>query len=708
MQNQNNLFYQPNLTYYNIGINERYNNFPYPYEYILKERKNTITGFASDEENINPNCFYFLTDKNGSMNNEKISNKLISKSPNIFSYSQSNIIEIYPLSRIMKKIENSNKKSSRKNGIRIINNNVKIYNNNSNDVKNNNCNLFNKDLKKCNKLKKKYSSIVIGNNLNENENISFYNNINSNSYSCYNHQYIKHNNYRIDNGNNKNFLIKDYNEKKEYKVKYPYDMHKKEIKFNSHTYNNGKCITITEKDKIYDNNENQYYNNLNKDEMINNKKRNMNANNNANLVKVVKNNKCINKKEYKEYKQEYKPPINKKISYPEIEAFEININKFKRINSQSVERKKIKANINISNNILKKKQDDIENIKNINLQNCKDKNYGIKNNHSFYEIKSISKDLFSQNNNINQSKNNNNEMVTIIYKNNKIKLCDKIDKEKIKKISYSSINDNICIKDKLNINTKVINFTKKNNYLKNKEAKPNNIPKKAPKILFDTGNKFEININYPNSIRENINTNNFNQNYIYCNNNNNFIVKDKLKQEKKNIIVKIDRLKYNDYKVIGPLKKFEKKAIKGNENKIGLTNKNIDSRKNSETVLKSDKPNLSSIRLIDSNCFSYFPVSKNNKLNNKKSDKNIKKNKKLYNKKNIIQLSNINKKTYEEDFPLNINNNLKLINNLLKPQISFRISLFGNKQPEYEKYFLVNTFFSPNMRDKPNESESDF
>ena len=71
-----------------------------------------------------------------------------------------------------------------------------------------------------------------------------------------------------------------------------------------------------------------------------------------------------------------------------------------------------------------------------------------------------------------------------------------------------------------------------------------------------------------------------------------------------------------------------------------------------------------------------------------------------------MQLLNINNKTYEEDFKLkeNFNSNTKL-----KPQTSIRISIFGIKEPETKKYFLVSFFCSENMKDKPEEtSESDF
>ena len=706
MQNQN-YFYQPNLTNYDSGIYGRYNNFPYPYNYIPKQMNNSLNEFLSDEENINPNGFYFLTDKNGSMNNEKIINTLLSRAPYTFSNSQTNAIEINHLSGINKKIENSNKKLSRKNDVRLINNSARMHSNEGVKI---DYNLFNKDINKDYKLKKKYSSIATGNNLNENDNFSFYNNINNNSYSCYNHQYTKNNSHRIDNQINNNYLIKDYKAKHEYKEKCLYDNVNKEIKFDSFNYNNGKCITITEKDKIYNNNDKQEYNCLKKEEMLNNKIRHMsNINNNGNLIKIVKSNKSNNKKENK---KAYKPPINKNISYPKIEAFNFK-NKFKRINSQNENKKKMRIDIINSNNNILSKPEGTKNIKIINLgnlQDCNENNRG-KKNHSFYEIKTLSKDLFNHNNDNIQSKNNNNEMISIVYKNNNKSLYDKTDKEKIKKISSSSINENICPKDNLKLKPKSINFTKLNAYLKNKEAKPYNIPKRISKNLFTPGNKSEIKINYPNSTKENINTINSNLNYNY----NNFFVQDKVKQEKRNSIVKIDRLKSKNNKENISLKKNpsidnnEKKIINCNNEKVN--NKHLNSRENIGNALKLDKHNMSNIRnmrKIDSNSFSFFPAVKVNEINKKNSNKNIKKNKKLYSKKNLIQLTNINKKTYEEDFPLNINNNKKILNNLLKPQISFRIALFSKKEPEYEKYFLVNTFFSANMRDKPEGSESDF
>ncbi len=111
---------------------------------------------------------------------------------------------------------------------------------------------------------------------------------------------------------------------------------------------------------------------------------------------------------------------------------------------------------------------------------------------------------------------------------------------------------------------------------------------------------------------------------------------------------------------------------------------------------------IQNIYTINNNCFSYL-TSPKDKLN---LNIKIKKNKKRFkSKKNFIQLMNINNKTYQEDFQLKENSN---INSILKPQIYIRITLFGIKEQENEKYYLVNTFCSENIRDKPEEIESEF
>ena len=71
-------------------------------------------------------------------------------------------------------------------------------------------------------------------------------------------------------------------------------------------------------------------------------------------------------------------------------------------------------------------------------------------------------------------------------------------------------------------------------------------------------------------------------------------------------------------------------------------------------------------------------------------------------------LKNINNKTFEEDFILNKRDNKNNFKNILIPQISFRITLFGKKEPENRKYLKVNKLYSQNIRDKPTELESDF
>ena len=72
---------------------------------------------------------------------------------------------------------------------------------------------------------------------------------------------------------------------------------------------------------------------------------------------------------------------------------------------------------------------------------------------------------------------------------------------------------------------------------------------------------------------------------------------------------------------------------------------------------------------------------------------------------NIIQLSNIQDKIYDEDFPIKLN---KTKEKVLKPQISLRLSLFGIKIPERKKYYIVNIFYSENLRNKIDAIESDF
>ena len=108
------------------------------------------------------------------------------------------------------------------------------------------------------------------------------------------------------------------------------------------------------------------------------------------------------------------------------------------------------------------------------------------------------------------------------------------------------------------------------------------------------------------------------------------------------------------------------------------------------------------INISELNTLSFLP-----KQNTYRSRKNreIKKIKKIFSKKNLIQLNNMNNKVYEEDF--NIRDN-KSKYNILKPQISVRLTLFSNKNHFHDKYYFVNFFYSENIKNKPLCEESDF
>ena len=133
----------------------------------------------------------------------------------------------------------------------------------------------------------------------------------------------------------------------------------------------------------------------------------------------------------------------------------------------------------------------------------------------------------------------------------------------------------------------------------------------------------------------------------------------------------------------------------------------INLRKNSSVFLNYKNYKKNKKEKMNLDCFSYISSSKENKLSIKK----LKKSKKKYSKLNTIQLSNIHDKIYEEDFPMKLNKNENKNKNkekVLKPQISLRLSLFGIKKPERNKYYIVNLFYSENLRNKIDAIESDF
>ena len=100
--------------------------------------------------------------------------------------------------------------------------------------------------------------------------------------------------------------------------------------------------------------------------------------------------------------------------------------------------------------------------------------------------------------------------------------------------------------------------------------------------------------------------------------------------------------------------------------------------------------------------FSIIPKSNTYRASSKREKKKIKK---VFSMKNIIQLNNINNKSYEEDFIIKGNKNKKYN---YKPQISVRLTLFKDKIHLDENYFLINFFYSENLKNNPDSEESDF
>ena len=293
-----------------------------------------------------------------------------------------------------------------------------------------------------------------------------------------------------------------------------------------------------------------------------------------------------------------------------------------------------------------------------------DKNSSLNKNYSLRIIKYSSNDL--------QKTKNMNHKCNIVnnYNNNIIK---------------KSIEKN----EKKNNSIREVNLNKLNSSIKN-DKKIYIIEKKINK------DKDEIKNNSILSNRENLHIKNENNDYInkgryHKNNINNFneaeykVKKDKIQLE-----------------MNGKNNKLIKDNIKVNNNFINEGSKpRINLRKNSSMLLNSKKYNKNRIEKIKIDCFSYIPFSKEKKLSIKK----LKKSKKKYSKLNTIQLFNIQEKIYDEDFPIKLKKNKGKV---LKPQISLRLSLFGIKKPERNKYYIVNLFYSENLRNKIDAIESDF
>ena len=739
-------FYNQNFSQYESGAYNKTNNMYLPCIKNSNFMKHYNYCFSSEEENYNKKAYYILTENNGKICNNIINNKsaldrfkIINKyttenSP--YSNSQQ-ILRENDYRSLTGKINNRTKQFTRINN-QILNNHIYISLNpcgrsthsNVNEMGNASYNSINKNsnnLKNNTEKNKKIDyniyDITQNNNSSNKDSSVYYTGNNNISNSNYNQMFMKHKSQNYLNYDNQkvtanNLLFKNYT-KNEIKsnVRYPDNSEYKDMEFDPLTYRpeNGVSINL-------DNN--------NKSETIKkfekyHKQRNIN-----NFTNITNTFSSLNNTESNNTENNtYKPPVNKSTNYKKIEYFNIN-NRLMKRNIQNENKKKINLVINTIDIIQKNyhnmtlpKTKEINKIKKINLAEVPifNDNFVEKNNHSFYEVKSFSKDIANQRNV--KNKYNNVIINAISKKKSEDDVKKKMNNEnKLKFKSNKNSNDyyikenDLTKEDRLKLRTRKINLTELNSCIKN-EGKIFIIQKeKSKKTSNNNNNQSEISNN-----KENININiNYNKSRMNKTNNNAFAHSytsnvDAIKSEPK-IKLNMDKNKLN---ALQNIKKIEKiydknpKIIINNNFTKKISNfvmeqptKKSKCRKTSISSIYIEKYKSKPIHIKKSstNYISYIPSTKDKKL----SIKIKKKKKRKYSRQNMIQLMNIGNKSFQEDFPFKYNSYMSKINKILKPQIAFRTSLFAKKKPEKEKYYIVNFFYSENIKKKPDATESDF
>ena len=739
-------FYNQNFSQYESGAYDKTNNMYLPCIKNSNFMKHYKYCFSSEEENYNKKAYYILTENNGKICNNIINNKsaldrfkIINKyttenSP--YSNSQQ-ILRENDYRSLTGKINNRTKQFTRINN-QILNNHIYISLNpcgrsthsNVNEMGNASYNSINKNsnnLKNNTQKNKKIDyniyDITQTNNSSNKDSSVYYTGNNNISNSNYNQMFMKHKSQNYLNYDNQkvtanNLLFKNYT-KNEIKsnVRYPDNSEYKDMEFDPLTYRpeNGVSINL-------DNN--------NKSETIKkfekyHKQRNIN-----NFTNITNTFSSLNNTESNNTENNtYKPPVNKSTNYKKIEYFNIN-NRLMKRNIQNENKKKINLVINTIDIIQKNyhnmtlpKTKEINKIKKINLAEVPifNDNFVEKNNHSFYEVKSFSKDTANQRNV--KNKYNNVIINAISKKKSEDDVKKKMNNEnKLKFKSNKNSNDyyikenDLTKEDRLKLRTRKINLTELNSCIKN-EGKIFIIQKeKSKKTSNNSNNQSEISNN-----KENININiNYNKSRMNKTNNNAFAHSytsnvDAIKSEPK-IKLNMDKNKLN---ALQNIKKIEKiydknpKIIINNNFTKKISNfvmeqptKKSKCRKTSISSIYIEKYKSKPIHIKKSstNYISYIPSTKDKKL----SIKIKKKKKRKYSRQNMIQLMNIGNKSFQEDFPFKYNSYMSKINKILKPQIAFRTSLFAKKKPEKEKYYIVNFFYSENIKKKPDATESDF
>jgi hypothetical protein len=353
-----------------------------------------------------------------------------------------------------------------------------------------------------------------------------------------------------------------------------------------------------------------------------------------------------------------------------------DMNKIKKISLISVSNllNNNNSNVNINNT----------NSNTNNLNESSQKNLPEKTNHSFYEVKSLTKESPNQKND------------SIIPKTKKITM----------RLGSSNTFDLTTTKKaETNLKTDLRKFNEissTKNKLDNNRRNKNNL--KERKINLCELNKCLINEGKIYLLTKENNKTNLEKMVK-----NDMIIGNNYIKEKKEINSNLyrDNIKIKNIQI----KKQEDNNGRNRNKIIEIINKRNNSIRARNESLSQSKIYKFRISDIISYNLSYIPGPKEDK-NNNNNNKIKGKNKKKIN----IFLKNLNCKLYEEDLKPDMENNkykykVKKIgrrNGNLKPQIGVRITLFNVVQPERKRYYYMNFFYSENLRNHCLSKENEF
>ena len=355
-----------------------------------------------------------------------------------------------------------------------------------------------------------------------------------------------------------------------------------------------------------------------------------------------------------------------------------DMNKIKKISLISV------SNLLNNNNSNANTNNTISNTNNLNESS--QKNITEKTNHSFYEVKSLTKESPNQKND------------SIIPKTKKITM----------RLGSSNTFDLTTTKKaETNLKTDLRKFNEissTKNKLDNNRRNKNNL--KERKINLCELNKCLINEGKIYLLTKENNKTNLEKMVK-----NDMILGNNYIKEKKEINSNLyrDSIKIKNIQI----KKQEDSNGRNRNKIIEIINKRNNSIRARNESLSQSKIYKFRISDIISYNLSYIPGPKEDK-NNNNNNKIKGKNKKKIN----IFLKNLNCKLYEEDLKPDMENNkykfkykVKKIgrrNGNLKPQIGVRITLFNVVQPERKRYYYMNFFYSENLRNHSLSKENEF